>query len=171
MASSRLTMLISAVKVGYNYAPETVTATWRENQELVYKNETDLFSKLNAQEPRRMTLAALNLELEKPVEPNKDNGTGEFGFQGSAGMDRGYDETTTRPNKRADIILALSHRSPRNARSRRSDQGVNDDRSPFQFAQQSVAYGLVPSDEAQLAQAPAYQRARTAAAEELLARN
>lgn len=95
MASARLTMLISAVKVGYNYAPETVTATWRESrvinimtlskiQELVYKNETDLFSKWNAQEPRRMTLAALNLELEKPVELHKDNGTGEFGFRAKA---------------------------------------------------------------------------------------
>lgn len=58
----------------------------------VYKNESDLSSRLTAQKPLResfddaltgyrMTLAALNLELDKLVEPKKGTQEMEFGFQ------------------------------------------------------------------------------------------
>lgn len=63
----------------------------------------------------------------------------------------------------ADIQKVL-HR----ARSIRSEQGILDDQSSFNFAQLPVDNGLVPSYEAQLAQSSAYQRAKAAPAEELL---
>ena len=49
-------------------------------------------------------------------------------------------------------------------------QGVDDDQSSFHFANQSAAYGLVPSYEAQLARSSAYQRVEKVAADELLTR-
>lgn len=92
LSSAKLTMLICAVKDSYNNAPITLTATLTECkmihitlskiQGLVYKNEADLSSSLKAQKPMqevfddalagcRITLAALNLELDKLVEPEK----------------------------------------------------------------------------------------------------
>lgn len=86
MSSAKLTMLISAVRDNYKYAPITLTATLAgckiihitlsKIQGLVYQKETDLSSRLTAQAPLReafdcaltrcrMTLAALNLELDK----------------------------------------------------------------------------------------------------------
>ena len=92
LSSAKLTMLICAVKDSYNNAPITLTATLTECkmihitlskiQGLVYKNEADLSSRLKAQKPMqevfddaltgcRITLAALNLELDKLVETEK----------------------------------------------------------------------------------------------------
>lgn len=63
LSSSKLTMLISAVRESYNSAPTSLTAALSECkiiqivlfkiQELVYKNETDLSSRLTAQIPPR----------------------------------------------------------------------------------------------------------------------
>lgn len=55
------------------------------------------------------------------------------------------------------------------AKTIRSDQGFNDRESSFHSAQQTVAYGLAQSYEEQLMQSSAYQKAQSAAAEELLA--
>ncbi|MCJ1344801.1 hypothetical protein MMC31_003004, partial [Peltigera leucophlebia] len=52
----------------------------------------------------------------------------------------------------------------------RSYQGIDDDQSSFHFVNQSAAFGLVPSYEAQLLQSSAYQRAEKVAADELLTR-
>ena len=56
------------------------------------------------------------------------------------------------------------------AKSICSDQGIDDDESSFHFVNQSAAYGLVPSYEAQLVQSSAYQWALKVAADELLTR-
>lgn len=105
LSSAKLTMLICAVKDSYNKAPMTLTATLTECktihitlskiQGLVYKNEADLSSRLTAQRPMqevfddaltgcRLTLAALNLELDKLVEPKKGMRPMEIGFQAKA---------------------------------------------------------------------------------------
>lgn len=69
------------------------------------------------------------------------------------------------------------------AKSIRSDQGFNDCESsfhpsrqtvvyetPFHSAQQTVVYGLTQSYEEELMQSSAYQKAQSAAAEELFAK-
>lgn len=64
-------------------------------QEIFNRNETDLSSSLTAQEPLRevfdgvmtgcrLTLAALNIELDKLVEPKKGMKPMEIGFQAKA---------------------------------------------------------------------------------------
>lgn len=66
---------------------------------------------------------------------------------------------------RADIRKVLQR-----AKSIRSEQGIDDDQSSFNFTYQSIDYGLGPSYEAQLSQSSTYRRPKTAAAEELLTR-
>ena len=61
-------------------------------------------------------------------------------------------------------IRKILHR----AKSIRSYQGIDDDQSSFHFVNQSAAFGLVPSYEAQLLQSSAYQWAEKVAADELL---
>lgn len=64
-------------------------------------------------------------------------------------------------------IRKIFHR----AKSIRLDQGIEDDQSSFYFTHQAAAaFELVSSYEAQLSQSSTYQRAQTAAAEELLAK-
>lgn len=105
LSTTKLTLLISAVRESYKNAPTTLIATLTECkiihialfkiQELVYKNETDLSSRLKAQTPLReafdgaltgcrMTLAALNLELDKLVEPKKVTNPMAIGFRAEA---------------------------------------------------------------------------------------
>lgn len=139
----------------------------------------------------RMTLAALSLELVKLIEPKKGTKATEFGFQAKARLvwredimkllldqTRGQmsslhclvglleSETQTEiltllKENRADIRKVL-HR----AKSIRSEQGIDDDQSSFNFTYQSIDYGLGPLYEAQLSQSSTYRRAKTAAAEE-----
>ena len=216
MSSAKLTMLISAVRDSYKSAPTTLTATLTECkiihitlskiQGLVYKNETDLSSRLTAQAPLReafdgaltgcrMTLAALNFELDKLAEPKKPTTSIDIGFKAKARLvwkedimkqlldqTRGQMSSLTcliellESETQADIFRLLKQNTAdirkilHRAKSIRSYQGVDDDRSSFHLTHQSAAYGSVPLYEAQLAQSPAYRRAQTAAAEELLAR-
>ena len=217
LSSAKLTMLISAVRDSYKNAPITLTATMTECkiihitlskiQGLVYKNETDLSSRLTAQAPLReafdgaltgcrMTLAALNLELDKLAEPKKPTTAMDIGFKAKARlvwkeeiMKQLLDQTRGQMSSltcliellesatQADMFRLLKQNTAdirkilHRAKSIRSYQGIDDDQSSFNVTHQSASYGLVPSHEAQLAQSPAYQRAQTAAAEELLARN
>ena len=189
LSSAKLTILIRAVKDSYNNAPTTLIATLTECrvmhitlskiQGLVHKNETSLSSKLAAQEILqeafdgaltgcRMTLAALNLELDKLIEGKKSTKTTtttttttttELGFQAKARLvwkeeimkqlleqtrgqmsslhclvDLLQSETqaeilTLLKQNRADIQKVL-HR----ARSIRSEQGILDHQSSFNFA-------------------------------------
>ena len=216
LSSAKLTMIISAVKDSYKNAPTTLIATSTECkvmhmtlskiQGLVYKNESDLSSRLTAQKPLReafddaltgcrMTLAALNLELDKLVEPKEGMQSMEFGFRAKArlvwreaAMKQLLDQTRGQMTSlqyliqflesetQADILKSLQknladiRRIFHRAKSIRLDQGIEDDQSSFQFTHQSVAFGLAPLYEAQLSQSSSYQRAQTAAAEELLAR-
>ena len=216
LSSTKLVMLMSAVRDSYKRAPTTLTATLAECkivhvalfkiQELVYQNETDLSSRLKAQAPLReaidmaltgcrMTLSALNLELDKLVEPKKGMNPVEIGFQAKARlvwkediMKQLLDQTRGQMSSlqylikilesetKADMFRLLMdnivdiRRILQSAKSIRSYQGVDDDQSSFHFINQSAAYGLVPSYEAQLAQSPAYQRAEKVAADELLTR-
>lgn len=214
LSSAKLTMLFSAVRDSYKNAPTTLIATLTECkiihialfkiQELVYKNETDLSSRLKAQTPLReafdgaltgcrMTLAALNLELDKLVEPKKVTNPMEIGFQTKARlvwkediMKQLLDQTRGQMSSlryliellesetQADMLSLLKEniveirKILHRAKSIRSYQGVDDDQSSFHFDNQSATYGLVPSYETQLAQSPRYQRAEKAAADELL---
>lgn len=216
VSSTKLAMLMSAVRDSYKTAPTTLTATLTECkiihialfkiQELVYQNETDLSSRLKAQAPLReaidgaltgcrMTLSALNLELDKLVEPKKGRNSLEIGFQAKARlvwkediMKQLLDQTRGQMSSLRHLIEILEsetqaemfrllkeniadiRRILHSAKSIRSYQGVDDDQSSFHFINQSAAYGLVPSYEAQLAQSSAYQRAEKVAADELLAR-
>ena len=63
-------------------------------------------------------------------------------------------------------IRRIFHR----AKSICSDQGIEEDQSSFHFTYQVTAFGLYPSYEAQLSQSSTYQRAHTAAVEELAAK-
>lgn len=214
LSTTKLTMLISAVRESYKSAPTTLIATLTECkiihialfkiQELVYKNETELSSRLEAQTPLRdafdgaltgcrMTLAALNLELDKLVEPKKVTNPMEIGFQAKARlvwkediMKQLLDQTRGQMSSlrcliellesetQADMLRLLKEnivdirRILHRAKSIRSYQGVDDDQSSFHFDNQSAAYGLAPSYQAQLAQSSSYQRAEKAAADELL---
>lgn len=216
LSSAKLTMLISAVKDSYKNAPATLIATSTEckvmhmtlskMQGLVYKNESDLSSRLTAQKPLReafddaltgcrMTLAALNFEMDKLVEPKKGTQPMDFGFRPKARLvwkeaimkqllDQSRGQMTSlqyliqflESEAQADILKSLQknladiRRIFHRAKSIRSDQGLEDDQSSFTFTHQSAALGLTPSYEAQLSQSSTYQRAQTAAAEELLAR-
>ena len=216
LSSTKLAMLMSAVRDSYKKAPTTLTATLTECkiihialfkiQELVYKNETDLSSRLKVQAPLqeafdgaltgcRMTLSALNLELDKLVEPKKGTKPMGIGFQAKARlvwkediMKQLLDQTRGQMSSLRSLIELLESETQADmfrllkenivdirkilsrAKSIRSCQGVDDDQSSFHFANQSAAYGLVPSYEAQLAQSPAYQRAEKVAADELLTR-
>lgn len=216
LSSAKLTMLISAVRDSYISAPTTLTATLTECkiihitlskiQGLVYKNESDLSSRLTAQAPLReafdgaltgcrMTLAALNLELDKLAEPRKSTNPLDIGFKAKARliwkediMKQLLDQTRSQmlslrclielleSETQADMFRLLKQNTAdiqkilHRAKSIRSYQGFDDDQSSFNFTRQSAAYGLVPSYEAQLAQSSTYQRAQAAAAEELLAR-
>lgn len=105
LSSAKLTMLISAVRESYINALTTLTATLTECkiihitlsniQGLAYKNETDLSLRLAAQAPLRdafdgaltgcrMTLAALNLELDKLAEPKRPMNLLDIGFKAKA---------------------------------------------------------------------------------------
>ena len=216
ISSAKLIMLISAVRDSYNSAPITLTATMTECkiihitlskiQGLVYKNENDLSSSLTAQVTLqeafddaltgcRMTLAALNLELEKLAEPKKPKNELDIGFKAKARlvwkediMKQLLDQTRAQmlslrclvqvleSETQADMFRLLKENTAdlrkilHRAKSIRSYQGVDDDQSSFHFTYQSASYGFVPSYEAQLAQSSTYQRAQSAAAEELLAR-
>lgn len=175
-------------------------------QGLVYRNESALSSRLTAQKPLReafddaltgcrMTLAALNLELEKLVEPKIGTRTTEFGFQAKARLvwkeaimkqllDQSRGQMTSlhyfiqflESETQADTLKSLQknladiRRIFHRAKSIRLDQGIEEDQSSFHFTHQAAAFGLVPSYEAQLSQSSTYQRAQTAAAEELLAK-
>lgn len=55
------------------------------------------------------------------------------------------------------------------ARSLRSDQGFEDDLSTFDSDGRSIAHDVAPTYEKQLQRSPAYQKAQTATAQELLA--
>ena len=178
-------------------------------QGLVYKNESDLSSRLAAQKPMReafdgaltgcrMTLAALNLELDKLVEPRavteKGAETMKIGFQVKRKlvwkentMKKLLDQTRGQMSSlqclilflesenQADIFKLLKQKAAdirkifHRAKSIRLDQGIDDDQSSFHLAHQSISFGLVPSYETQLLRSSTYQRAQTAAAEELLA--
>lgn len=102
LASAKLTMLISAVRDSYKNAPMALTATLTECkiihitlskiQGLVCKNETDPSSRLTAQAPLReafdcaltgcrMTLAALNPELDKLAKPKKPTNAMNIGLK------------------------------------------------------------------------------------------
>lgn len=143
----------------------------------------------------RMTLAALSLELDKLAEPKKGTKTTELSFQAKATlvwkeniMKQLLDQTRGQMSSLHCLISLLEsdtlaeilellkqnrvdiRKMLHRAKSIRSQQGIDDDQSSFNFAHQSVDYGLVPSYEAQLSQSSTYQRAKTAAAEELLAR-
>lgn len=220
LSSAKLTMLICTLKDSYNNAPATLVATWTECkilhitlskiQGLVYKIESDLSLRPLAQEPMReafdgaltgcrMTLAALNLELDKLVEPKeitqKGAETMKIGFTMKRKvvwkeniMKQLLDQTRGQVSSlqsliqllesetQADVVTLLKQNAAdirrifHRAKSIRFDQGVDDDQSSFNLVHQSLAYGLVPSYEAQLSQSSTYQRAQTAAAEELLAR-
>ena len=216
ISSAKLTMLISAVRDSYTNAPTTLTATLTECkiihitlskiQGLVYKNETDLSSRLAAQAPLReafdaaltgcrMTLAALDLELDKLVEPKKPMNPRDIGFKAKIRlvwkediMKQLLDQSRGQmlslrclielleSETQADMFRLLKQNTAdirkilHRAKSIRSYQGFDDDQSSFNFINQSDTYGLVPSYETQLAQSSTYQRAQTAAAEELLAR-
>lgn len=216
LSSAKLTMIISAVKDSYKNAPTTLIATSTECrvmhmtlskiQGLVYRNESALSSRLTAQKPLReafddaltgcrMTLAALNLELDKLVEPKTAMRTTEFGFQAKARlvwkeaiMKQLLDQTRGQMTSlhyliqflesetQADTLMSLQRnladirRIFHRAKSIRLGQGSEDDQSSFHFTHQAAAFGLVPSYEAQLSQSSTYQRAQTAAAEELLAK-
>lgn len=216
LSSAKLTMLISVIRDSYIRAPTTLTATLTECktihitlskiQGLVYQNEADLSSRLTAQAPLReafdgaltgcrMTLAALNLELDKLAEPKKPLDPLDIGFKAKARlvwkediMKQLLDQTRGQmlslrcltellesetladmfrllKQNTADIRKILHH-----PKSISSYQGFDDDQSSFHFTHQSATFGLVPSYEAQLAQSSTNQRAQTAAAEELLAR-
>lgn len=207
-----LTMLICALKDSYRNAPTTLTATWTECkimhitlskiQGLVYENKSDLSSRLAAQKPMReafdaaltgcrMTLAALNLELDKLVEPRavteKGAETMKIGVWKENTLKKLLDQTRGQMSSlqcliqflesenQADIFKLLKQNAAdirkifHRAKSIRLDQGIDDDQSSFHLAHQSIAFGLVPSYETQLLQSSTYQRAQTAAAEELLA--
>lgn len=217
LSSAKLTMLICAVKDSYNNAPITLTATLTECkmihitlskiQGLVYKNEADLSSSLKAQKPMqevfddaltgcRITLAALNLELDKLVEPEKGMRPMEIRFRARTRliwkediMKQLLNQTRGQMSSlqslihllesetQGDILKLLKQdtadirRILHHAKSIRSYQGFDDDQSSFHFTHQSItSLGVDPSYEAQLAQSSTYRRAKTAAAEELLAR-
>ncbi len=169
-------------------------------QRLIHKDETGLSSKLTAQEILReafdgaltgcrMTLAALSLELGKLAQPKKGTKTTELSLQTKARlvwkeniMKQLLDQTRGQMSSlhyliellesetQAEILRSMKQNRAdirkvlHQAKSIRSERGIDDDQSPSNFAHQSVDYGLVPSYEAQ------YQWAKTAAAEELLAR-
>lgn len=217
LSSAKLTMLICAVKDRYKNAPITLTATLTECkmihitlskiQGLVYKNEADLSSRLTAQKPMqevfddaltgcRITLAALNLELDKLVKPEKDMRPMEIRFRAKTRlvwnediMKQLLDQTRGQMSSLQSLIHLLEsetqgdvlkllkqdtadiRRILHRAKSIRSYQGFDDDQSSFHFTHQSfTSFGVNPSYEAQLAQSSTYRRAQTAAAEELLAR-
>lgn len=216
LSSTKLAMLISAVRDSYQNAPTTLTATLTECkiihialfkiQELIYQSESDLSSRLKAQAPLReafdgaltgcrMTLSVLNFELDKLVEPKKDTNSVEIGFQVKARlvwkediMKQLLDQTRGQMSSLRHLIEILEsetqtdmlrllkenildiRKTLHRAKSIRSSQGIDDDRSSFHFGNQFAAYGLIPSYEAQLVQSSAYQRAETVAADELLAR-
>lgn len=219
-SSAKLTMLISTLKDRYNNPPTTLIATLTgckimnitlsKIQGLVYKNEAGLSSRLKAQELMReafdcsltgcrMTLAALDLELDKLMEPRKvmEKGTEEtkIGFQmkqkdfwKETAMKQLLDQTRGQILSLQCLIQLLEsetqegisqllkentadiQRVSHRARSIRSEQGIEDDKSSFQLAHQASGYGLVPSYEAELSRSSTYKRAQMTAAEELLAR-
>ncbi|MCJ1345190.1 hypothetical protein MMC31_003396 [Peltigera leucophlebia] len=220
LSSAKLSMLICALKDSYTNAPTTLIATWTECkmmhitlsriQGLVYKNESALSLRLTAHESMReafdgaltgcrMTLAALNLELDKLVEPKTATGEGvetmKIGLQVKQNfvwkeniMKQLLDQTRGQMSSLQCLIQLLESEAQTDilkllkqsaadirriyhlAKSIRSDQGIDDDQSSFHLAHQYIAYGLVPSYEAQLSQSSTYQRAQTAAGEEFLAR-
>ena len=216
LSSAKLTMLISAVKSSYTNAPVTLIATSAECrvmhmtlskiQGLVYKSDSDLSLRLTTQKPLReafddalsgcrMTLAALDFELEKLVEPKLGTQTTGFGFRAKVRlvwkediMKQLLDQTRSQMTSlqyliqflesetQADILKSLQKNLAdirwifHHAKSIRSDQGIEDDQSSFHFTHQAAALGLVPPYEAQLSQSSTYQRAQTAAVEELLAK-
>lgn len=198
-------MLLSIVKGSYSNAPSTLLSTWQKCrllqitlikiQQLIFKKEADLSSRLIAQEPLpktfdgaftgcRITLAALNFELDKLVEPKKSMKPMDFGFQAKAPlvwkeniMEQLLDQTSEHISSLEFLIYILAQAvslseqdtariwgTVDRAKLIRSEQGVTDDQSSIHLARQSVAsYGVVPS------QSPTYQRAQVAAADELLA--
>lgn len=142
-----------------------------------------------------MTLAALNVELDKLAEPKKPINPLDIGFKAKARlvwkediMKQLLDQTRSQmlslrclvdvleSETQADMFRLLKQNTAdiqkilHRAKSIRSYQGFDDDQSSFNFTNQSDTYGLMPSYETQLAQSSTYQRAQTAAAEELLAR-
>ncbi|MCJ1347402.1 hypothetical protein MMC31_005627 [Peltigera leucophlebia] len=191
LSSTKLAILISAVRDSYKNAPTTLTATLAKCkiihialfkiQELVYKNEADLSLRLKAQAPLReafdgaltgcrMTLAAINLELDKLVEPKKGANSMEIGFQAKARlvwkedvMKQLLDQTRGQMSSLRHLIEILESETQADmfrllkkniidiqkilhrAKSIRSNQGVDDEQSAFHFVNQSAAYGLVPS--------------------------
>ena len=214
LSTTKLAMLISALRNSYESAPATLTATLTECkiihtalskiQELIYKNETDLSSRLKTQAPLReafdgaltgcrMTLSALNLEMDTLVEPKKGTNSMEIGFQAKAPlvwkegiMNQLLDQTRGQMSSllhlieilesetQADMLRILKENSVdiqkflNRAKSIRSSQGIDDHRSSFHFGSQVAAYKMALSYEAQLAQSPAYQRAEKFVADELL---
>ncbi|MCJ1348642.1 hypothetical protein MMC31_006874 [Peltigera leucophlebia] len=209
LSCAQLVMLISSLKVDYTSAPTTLIATLTECkiihialfriQELVYRNEADLSSRLKALPPLReafdgaltgcrMTLSALNLELDKLIEPKKGMNPMEIGFQAKARlvwqedvMKQLLDQTRGQMSSLRHLIEIFEggtqedmcrllkeniediRKALHRARSIRSLQGVNDDQSSFN---QSAAYGLIPSYEG----SSAYQRAEDFAADYSLTR-
>ncbi|MCJ1346152.1 hypothetical protein MMC31_004366, partial [Peltigera leucophlebia] len=216
LSSAKLIKLASAVKDSHKTAPTTLIATLTECrvihmtlskiQGLVYKNESDLSSRLAAQKPLReafddaltgcrMTLAALNLEMDKLVEPERGTQTTGFGFRAKAKlvwkesiMKQLLDQTRGQMTSLqyliqflesetlADILKSLQQnladirRILHRTKSIRSNQGLGDDQSSFHLTHQVAAFGLVPSYEAQLSQSSTYQRAQSTAVEELVAK-
>lgn len=212
-SSAEVIMLISTLEGSYNNAPPTLLSTWKECrlmqitlikiQQLIYKNEADLSSTLITQEPLReafdgaltgcrITLAALNFELDKLVEPKNGTKPLEFGFRAKARlvwkediMEQLLDQTRRQKSSLEYLIHLLTRaailklvkqdtadirKTLDRAKSIRSYQGVTDIQSSIHLAHQSVAsYGVSPSYEMQLAQSSTYQRAQIAAADELLA--
>lgn len=80
-------------------------------------------------------------------------------------------ETITEILKLVKENKAIVQKVLNRAKTIRSDQGFNDSASSFHSAQQTVVNGLAQSYEEQLMQSSAYQKAQSAAAEVLLARN
>lgn len=162
-------------------------------QELFNRNEADLSSILTAQEPLRevfngimtgcrLTLAALNIELDKLVEPKKGMKLMEIGFQAKARlvwkediMIQLRDQTRGQmPSLESPIHLLMDTHAdiPRLLKQYTADirKDDNDYQSSIHSAHQPVAgYEMAPPYEMQSAQFPAYQWARTAVAEELFA--
>ena len=203
LSSAKLIMLISAIRDSYKSAPTTLTATLTECkiihitlskiQGLVYKNETDLSSRLTAQAPLqeafdgaltgcRMTLAALNLELAKLAEPKKPTNPLDIGFKAKARllwkediMKQLLDQTRGQMMSLRCLIELLESETQAEI-FRLLKQNTADIRKILHRAKLIRPYQGVEDDQSSFhfnhksAQSPTYQRAQTAAAVELLAR-
>lgn len=201
LSSTKLTIVTRAVKVSYNNAPTTLIAiltecnlihdTLSKIQELVYWMKADLSSTLKAEKLMReifdgaftkcrMTLAALNLELEKLVDPKKGMKPMEIEFQAKPRLVWKEEIMKQLLGQMRGLLLSmqcllclLESQAQREDIAKLMKQNLETLRNIFgdqsSFQSTDIAYETNPPYPVQLSKPSAYQREESAATKEMLA--